>query len=113
MKPEDARSASRRFSVGDRVRFIEEVRPYTVQAVSADGRWVVCTKPFAARRTVTYSLMDTVNWLRGVDDSIGNSLGYETREECEHAIEEIARGAFGFSRRKPPIPVVFTGDSEL
>lgn len=95
----------RSLRVDDRVWFSEERLPYTVQAVSEDGRWAACTKPFAARRTVLYTLVDTVSELRGVDDSIGNSLGYESREECETAIGLIASGEFEYSRRRPPIPL--------
>lgn len=100
------------FAPGDRIRFAEEKRPYTVRAVSGDGRWLACTKPFAARRTVLYTLVDTAAGLRGVDDSIGNSLGYETRADCEHAIAYISSGAYGFSRRRKPIPLVLVPETD-
>jgi len=93
------------WQVGDTLRFQEEARPYTVQAVSASGRFVVCTKPFAARHTVLYTVIDRRFWVRGVDDSIGNSLGYETPAACGRAAGLFESGQYGFSRRRLPIPV--------
>jgi len=89
--------------VGDRVKFLAEHNSYEIQAVSIDGRWVVATKPFNLRNTVIYTLIDTVEGLRGVDDSLGNSLGYETRADCEEALKLIESGMFGYSHRRRPM----------
>lgn len=97
----------RLMAVGEVVRFQEERMPYVVQAVSASGRFAALTKPFAARRTVMYTVVDLVAGVRGVDDSIGNSLGYVTRDDCQHALDLFERGEFGFSHRSRPIPLVF------
>jgi hypothetical protein len=94
------------FNVGDRVKFVEERNGYTVQAVSASGRWVACTKPFPLKRTVIYSMLDLREGLRGVDNTIGNSHGYETREDCEEAVALFDSGALEFSHRNRPIPLV-------
>lgn len=96
---------TQRLHVGDRVFFEEETRGYTVQAVSPDGRYVACTKPFAAKHTVLYSMLDVENSVRGVDDSIGNSLGYETPDDCQRAVNMFYRGDHGFSGRRRPIPL--------
>lgn len=96
----------RRLEVGDRIKFAEERAGYTVQAVSASGRWAACTRPFPLRRTVIYTLLDTVNMLRGVDNSIGNSLGYETRQDCEEVVAQFERGEFEYSHRMGPIKMV-------
>lgn len=93
-------------TVGDRVWFVDETRPYTVQAVSSSGRYVALTKPFAAQRTVLYTVADLERCWRGVDDSLGNSLGYETRAACERAVGLFDSGEFTFSRRHRPIPLV-------
>lgn len=91
-------------SVGDRIWFAEERIGYTIQAVSSDARWAACTKPFPLHRTVIYTVIDFQRALRGVDDCIG-SLGYETREECQRAIEAFEAGEFEHSRRPGPIPL--------
>lgn len=95
------RLVRREWMVGDRLKFAGEGGWYTVQAVSVSGRWVVATRP--AFGTVLYSMIDTERGLRGVDNSLGNSLGYETREACERAVSAFDDGEFGFSRRRPPI----------
>lgn len=91
---------------GVRIKFAEDKRAYTVQAVSASGRYAVCTKPFAARRTVLYTVVDFIDNVRGVDNSLGNSLGYETRIDCEEACAQFESGEFGYSHRRRPIPLV-------
>ena len=76
-----------------------------MQAVSSDGRWVACTKPMNARKTVLYTMVDLREGVRGVDNSLGNSLGYETREQCEAAIADFEAGLFELSKRRCPIPL--------
>lgn len=87
-------------------RFRAGKRLWIVQAIGASGRYMAVTRPFAARRTFLYSVVDLVAGVRGVDNSIGNSLGYETREECERAIALFESGKFSFSGRRRPIPLV-------
>jgi hypothetical protein len=86
---------------GDKIGFVEERNSYTVQAVSSDGRWAVCTKEFAACDTVIYTVVDFENQVRGRDDCHG--LGYETREQCERARDMFDSGEAEHSHRYPPI----------
>lgn len=73
--------------VGDRVWFAEERLPYTVQARNA--RFLVCTKPFAARRTVLYSICDLKEQVRGTENLIF-CMGFETKTLCEEALVRLA-----------------------
>lgn len=50
---------------GGRIWFAGERIGYTVREVSADGRWAICTKPFAARGDVIYSALDFERGERG------------------------------------------------
>lgn len=75
-----------RYQVGDRVWFLEQARPYKVQAISASGRYLVCTKPFSVKRTVLYTVVD---------------------EECEHAAAMFDAQQFTFSQRRKPIRLRF------
>jgi hypothetical protein len=93
-----------RVQAGDRLRFAEERNSYTVQAVSVDGRWAVCTKPFKARGTVLYSIVDFDADVRGVDDRVF-SAGYETAGQCEEAVTDLSSGEMALSRRHAPIPL--------
>lgn len=71
-----------RFEPGMRIRFANERQAYTVQAVSASGRYVVCTRPFNLQRTVFYTVMDLAKGIRGADNRVF-SPGYETIEDCQ------------------------------
>lgn len=91
--------------VGDRVWFVEERNPYTVRAVSADGRWVACTKPFAALHTVMYTVIDFHAQERGVDDRVF-SMGYETDDDCRRSLALFEKGVSALSLRHPAVPLV-------
>lgn len=75
-----------RVKVGDKIKFFEEVQSYTVQARS--DRYLVCTKPFNAKRTVLYTVIDTVEQIRGTENLIFG-LGAETRKQCEEMIQRL------------------------
>lgn len=77
-------------AVGDKVKFAAEKMPYTVRAVSSDGRWVICTKPFNPRRTVLYTVIDFDSNLRGPDNY--GSLGYESPEQIADALAMFEAG---------------------
>jgi hypothetical protein len=78
--------------VGDRIWFDEEVRPYTIQARSL--RFLVCTKPFAARHTVIYTVVDLLTLVRGTENLVFG-FGAETREKCEEMLARLEGTAFG------------------
>lgn len=84
-------------SVGNRIKFAGEKQRYTVRAVSADGRWVICTKPFNARRTVIYTVVDFDSGVRGPDNFHG--LGYETEAEIAAAMARFEAGTAEVSLR--------------
>lgn len=93
-----------RLAVGDRINFASEKRCYTVQAT--DGRYAVCTKPFAACRTVMYTIVDLEEEIRGTEDLIFG-FGFGTRQECEEALERLRAGDSGISRRnRVPLDIV-------
>jgi hypothetical protein len=75
-------------TVDGRVWFAEEKLPYTVQARSR--RFLVCSKPFAARRTVLYCIIDLEECVRGPENLIFG-MGAETREQCEEMLDRLER----------------------
>lgn len=91
---------------GDKIGFAEERNSYTVQAVSSDGRWAVCTKEFAACDTVIYTVVDFQRQVRGRDDHHG--LGYGSREQCENACAMFESGEAEHSHRHQPIALNIT-----
>jgi hypothetical protein len=72
--------------VDDKVIFAEEKRAYTVQA--CDDRFVICTKPFNAKKTVIYSIIDWKREVRGTENLIF-CMGFETRELCDEALKRL------------------------
>lgn len=81
---------------GDKVKFVSEKQRYTVQA--ANDRFAVCTKPFNCRRTVLYTIVDTVENIRGRENLIFG-MGAETQEKCEDMLERLASGETQVSHR--------------
>lgn len=87
---------------GDKIWFDGEVKGYTIQCRSEN--FLICTKPFNARKTVLYSVVDLAKELRGVDNYLG-SLGYESKDECLRALVKFEDGSAEFSKRNKPIPL--------
>jgi hypothetical protein len=86
----------RRVPVGAKMWFKGEKQGYTVQA--SNVAFVVLTKPFNARKTVLYCIVDWERNMRGPEDLIF-SRGAETREECEEMLERLTLGESEVSQR--------------
>lgn len=81
---------------GMRVEFRGERRAYTVRA--ANERYAVCTKPFAPRRTVIYTIVDLERRIRGTEGLIF-CMGFESDDDCLAALDRLASGESEVSRR--------------
>lgn len=87
-----------RYSVGDRIRFKEEKRPYTVRA--CDERFLVCTKPYNLRpHTVQYTIVDLVEEIRGTDGYSISPYDYYSDKDCQDYLEELQSGESHISYR--------------
>lgn len=73
-------------NVGDKIKFERETHRYTVRAKGK--RYLVCTKPFNARRTVLYTVVDSIKNIRGTEN-LTFSMGAETTQECEEMIARL------------------------
>ena len=87
------------YRVGDKIRFLEEKRPYKVMA--CDERYLICTKPFNLKHTVLYTIVDLKENIRGADNywKWGGYFEYSKKEECEHCLKALTEGyvdEFGF-----------------
>lgn len=83
-------------TVGSRIRFAEERRPYTVRA--ANNRFLVCTKPFNLKHTVLYSVVDFKRQIRGTENLIFG-MGAETDEQCRAMLVRLVSGESEVSHR--------------
>lgn len=72
--------------VNQRVKFSEEGHPYKVMARS--DRYIVLTKPFNAKKTVLYTIIDLVDNVRGTENLLFGA-SFETSKSCEEAIQRL------------------------
>lgn len=82
--------------IGDLVYFECEKRPYRVKA--RGKRYAICIKPFNARRTVLYTIIDMAEKVRGPDNMIFGR-GYETASDVSERMGELERGEMEVSYR--------------
>lgn len=85
-------------AAGDKVRFDNDRMPFYVRAVSPDGRWVICTRPFPLRNTVLYTIIDFDNGVRGPDDLVF-TFGYENDEDIADNMQRLINGEMEVSVR--------------
>lgn len=83
--------------VGDKVYIPGHKRPFTVKA--RDERYIICTKPFNAKHTVIYFIVDLVERWRAPDNMIFCS-GYETDDDCKERLKELQNGVIELSQRR-------------
>ena len=55
-------------AVGEKVKFRNGVRRWTVRGVTRAGRFVILTQPFNPQRTVLYTVVDFDWGIRGRDN---------------------------------------------
>ena len=94
--------AKEQIRVGTKIKFLEEVQRYTVQAIT--DRYAVCTKPFNCRKTVLYTIIDVQEKIRGPENLIF-CMGFETKKQCQEALERLIKSESEISYRNR-IPLV-------
>lgn len=78
--------APRKLPVGSKVWFYGEKQGYTVK--SSNVAFCVLTKPFNARKTVLYCIIDWERNVRGPENLIFGA-GAETQEQCDEMLERL------------------------
>lgn len=87
-----------RLEVGRKVRFAAERQRYTVQA--SNNRFAILTKPFNARQTYLYTIVDLQRRCRGACNLIfGLPCDVNTPEGAAEALAWIERGEMEVSHR--------------
>ncbi len=87
---------SPKLPVGAKVKFKEEKQAYTVQA--SNVAFAILTKPFNARKTVLYTIIDWKYGIRGPENLIFG-MGAETQKQCEEMLERLTQGETQVSSR--------------
>lgn len=86
------------YKVGDKIKFKSEKRRYTV--VGTTDRYVVCTKPFAARRTYIYTIVDFLEKERGPDHWLFGKYFHDDPDDVKLCLEELESGECKLSPRR-------------
>jgi hypothetical protein len=73
-----------KYKVGDKIKFKKEKQRYTIRA--CDERFIIATKPFNARKTYFYVIVDLVEKIRG-SDNYHCRFNYENNEEANKALQ--------------------------
>ena len=82
--------------VGSKVKFFSEKQKYNVMASNAC--FLICTKPFNAKKTVLYTIIDRKLEIRGPEDLVFG-MGAETKEDCEEMLKRLTNGETEVSHR--------------
>lgn len=103
--------AFRKVEPGSKIWFRGEKQAYTVRA--SNVAFCVCTKPFNARKTVLYTIIDWEQDVRGAENLIFG-MGAETDEQCQEMLERITNGESEVSyRRREKLDIVAYKDARL
>ena len=88
----------RNLKVGDKIKFESEKQRYTIQAKS--DRYIICTKPFNARKTYLYSIIDLERLVRGrINLIFGLIDDVNSPELAQECINDLEAGEYEVSHR--------------
>ena len=82
---------------GDKVKFRSERHKYTIKAVSRN--FAICTKPFNARKTYLYTIIDIAEGMRGPENLIFNCTDLDTERGCREMMLRLRKGKTELSHR--------------
>lgn len=74
--------------VGDKIKFESEKQRYNIIAKS--DRFIICTKPFNARKTFLYTIVDLERLVRGAIGLVfGLAWDFDIPEELAECLQEL------------------------
>lgn len=85
------------YKVGDKIKFVEEKKPYTIRA--CNDRYLICAKPFNLKHTVLYSIVDLQEGIRGRNWWVFNIYEYMDDADCKQCLDDLVSGECEISRR--------------
>lgn len=89
---------------GDKVKFREEKQRYTV--LKTNKRFAICIKPFNARKTYLYTIIDFKEEIRGPENLVFNCPDLYKEREVREMLVRLSRGKSEVSyRRKLPLNI--------
>jgi hypothetical protein len=95
---EDEIQYCRNLKIGDKVKFKSEKQRYTVKAKS--DRFIICTKPFNAKKTFLYTVIDTQRLVRGALGLVfGTPYELNRTEEAQVCLNDLVEEKYEVSHR--------------
>ncbi len=91
-------ATNRTFSVGQRIKFKAEKQRYTI--VGKTDRYLICIKPFNARRMYLYTIVDLVEQERGPDRWVLGKYFYDDPEDVAECLKDLESGECKLSPRR-------------
>jgi len=86
------------FEVGRKIKFQAEKQRYTI--IGKTDRYLICIKPFNARRTYMYTIVDLVEQERGPDHWLLGNYCYEDTEDVVRCLKDLVSGECKLSPRR-------------
>jgi hypothetical protein len=85
-----------KIKIGLKIKFYNEKQRYTVMASSEN--FCILTKPFNAKKTVLYTVIDWNRQVTGTEDLIFG-MGAETKKQCKEMLERLTKNETKVSMR--------------
>lgn len=89
---------------GSKVFFLDEKQGMTIKAIN--NRYAIVTKPFNAKRTVIYSMLDFQEEIKAPNNMVFNNYDYAKQEDIDQCLKDLEDGVIELSqRRKAPLNI--------
>lgn len=84
--------------VGDKIYYKNEKRGYEIKARNA--RYLICTKPFNPKRTVTYTILDSEELINSTNNCVFNPYDYTSQKDIDESLVDLENGLYELSSRR-------------
>jgi hypothetical protein len=83
--------------VGDKIYFRGEKRGYEIKA--RNERYLICTKPFNPKHTVTYTILDSEELINSTNNCVFNPYDYSLQKDIDESLTDLVEEKYELSQR--------------
>ena len=84
--------------VGDKIYIKGEKRGFEIKA--RNERYLICTKPFNPKKTVTYTILDSEELINSTNNFVFNIYDYSIQKDVEESLVDLIEGKYELSQRR-------------
>lgn len=84
--------------IGDKIYFRGEKRGYEIKA--RNERYLICTKPFNPKHTVTYTILDSEELINSTNNCVFNPYDYSIQKDIDESLVDLTKGRYELSQRR-------------